>query len=319
MRKYLLGVDGGNTKTDYLLHTTEGQYVDLLRTGTCSHENFPDGYDGMERTMRAQLNVILSRNKISVDDIAAACFGLAGADFPHQIEELKMRVKAIGFTRFELANDGILGIKAACADGVGICAVNGTGTVVMGINERGEILQIGGLGPLTGDNAGGFYIRDKIISVLYDFHFRCGEDSAMFPEVLALLGIKPNGLANLISNYELLHKYMADIIKVGANAATNGDLTAQKIFDDVGESIGKSVAGCIRGLSFDCGTPENPLEIVQVGSIWHKVPYPGMNAVFLQTAQEFSGKHCRILKPNAPPAEGGIAWAGEQLLIGEDV
>lgn len=306
MQKYFLGVDGGNTKTDYLLYTSEGKYVDLHRTGTCSHENFSDGFNGMEKTMRTQLYEVFSRNKIDVSDIAAAGFGLAGADLPWQVEELKKRVEAIGFTRYGVANDGILGIKAACEGGVGLCAVNGTGTVVIGIDENGEILQVGGVGALSGDNAGGSYIRDRIISALYDFHYRCGENSAIFNEILYLLGSSPENLLEVIGNYELLHKNMTDIIKTGANAALDGDETAQKIFDDIGESIGKSAAGCIRKLSFS-----NTVDIVLAGSIWFKIPYEGMNTAFLKTAQELSGKHCRIVKLEAPPAVGGVLWAKE--------
>ncbi|MCL2225138.1 MAG: N-acetylglucosamine kinase [Defluviitaleaceae bacterium] len=308
MKKYLLGVDGGNTKTDYLIYTTEGKYVDLLRTGTCSHENFPDGFDGMERVMREQLDKILSRNNIDVTDIAAGGFGLAGADFPWQIEELEKRVAAIGFSRFGVANDGILGIKAACEGGVGLCAVNGTGTVVIGADEKGETMQVGGVGALSGDSAGGSYIRDRIVAALYDFHYRCGPDSSMFPEVLKILGAQPADLRAVIGNYELLHRNMTAIIKAAATAAENSDSTACKIFDHIGESIGKSAAGCIRKLSF---SSSRPIEIVQVGSIWFKIPYPGMNDTFLKTTQSLSGKTCRIVKLNAPAAAGGILWAKE--------
>ena len=38
MKKFIIGVDGGNTKTDYLLYDTEGNFIDGVRSGTCSHE-----------------------------------------------------------------------------------------------------------------------------------------------------------------------------------------------------------------------------------------------------------------------------------------
>ena len=47
MKKFIIGVDGGNTKTDYLLYDTEGNFIDGVRSGTCSHE-VPSvgGFDG---------------------------------------------------------------------------------------------------------------------------------------------------------------------------------------------------------------------------------------------------------------------------------
>ena len=36
--EYIIGVDGGGTKTDYLLFTTEGEYIDSMNVGSRSHE-----------------------------------------------------------------------------------------------------------------------------------------------------------------------------------------------------------------------------------------------------------------------------------------
>ncbi len=44
--KYVLGVDGGNSKTDYCLYTIEGDYVDLHKAGTCIHERFKNSFEG---------------------------------------------------------------------------------------------------------------------------------------------------------------------------------------------------------------------------------------------------------------------------------
>jgi len=312
MQKYYLGVDGGNTKTDYLLCTVEGEFIDVHRTGTCSHEVCENGYDGMERAMKDQLAVLLNRNNISVSDIASAGFGLAGADLPSQIVELKKRVENIGFSCYGLTNDGTLGIKGASDSGVGLCAVNGTGTVIIGIDEKGEILQVGGVGPRSGDYAGGGHIRDQIIAMLYDFYYRCGDDSVMFPQLMDLLGAKPEDMLTLVSDHELLHKHAVEIIQIGAQSALEGDVVARIIFDEVGMCIGRSAAGCINSLSFEgLGTVENPIDIVLVGSIWHKVPYKGMRNSFVETVQDLSGKRCRCITLQAPSATGGVLWAKE--------
>ena len=312
MGKYLLGVDGGNTKTDYLLVSDGGAFVDVVRAGTCSHEQFGDGYDGMERAMRAQLALLFDRNGIGVGDILAAGFGLAGADLPGQIEALKKRVEAIGFKRYGLFNDGILGIKGASDSGVGLCAVNGTGTVVVGADEKGDILQVGGVGPLSGDFAGGGYISRQIITSLYEHYYRCGRDSAMFPRALDLLGAGPDGLLTTVSDDDLLRRNTVGIIQIGAAAASDGDAVAKDIFDGVGASIGKSAAGCIRRLCFENHGGEGaPIDIVLVGSVWHKIGYTGMIEAFVRTARELSGKRCRPVKLEAPAAVGGVLWARE--------
>jgi len=307
MSKYFLGVDGGNSKTDYLLCTIDGAFVDVFRTDTCSHERFDNGYDGMEKAMRAQLAVLFERNSINVEDIASTGFGLAGADLPVQYTELRKKVESMGFKQYGLANDGILGIKGATDSGVGLCAVNGTGTVILGIDEKGGILQVGGVGEMSNDFAGGGYICRQIIVRLYAFHYRCGADSAMFAPIMDLLGVKQEDLLEVTGDGTLVRKHMAEIIQIGAKAAQAGDPLAMEIFDNIGKNIGQGAAGCIKHLSFD----DETIDIVLVGSIWHKIPYGGMTKVFVETAQALSGKKIRPVKLEAPSAVGGVLWAKE--------
>lgn len=312
--RYLLGVDGGNTKTDYLLCTEDGTFVDVYRCGTCSHEQMHDSYDGMERTMRQQLEVILTRNHIKPEDIAAGGFGLAGADLPVQVAELTKRIEKIGFHRFTVSNDGILGVKAASESGMGVCVVCGTGTVVIGIDENGYILQVGGVGDLSGDRAGGGYILHDVMYHLYAYHFRCGMPSSLFAPVMTQLGIQPDDLLSAVGEHTLLRRNMKDIIQLADQAACAGDAVAKKIFDTMGTTMGHSAAGCIRRLSFGgMGTVSHPLQIVLVGSIWHKINYSGLKESFLQTTQELSQKSVQLVPLMAPAAVGGVLWAKEML------
>ena len=46
MKEYIIGVDGGNTKTDYFLFDIAGNFFDFYRGGTGSHEGLPDRLAG---------------------------------------------------------------------------------------------------------------------------------------------------------------------------------------------------------------------------------------------------------------------------------
>ena len=314
MKKYLLGVDGGNTKTDYLLYTLEGDFIDLFHTKTCSHEAVEGGFDGMEYTMIRQLTKMLTKNGLSIDDVAAAGMGLAGADLPAQIMELKKRVKRIGFESFEINNDAILGIKAVLPMGIGLCAVNGTGTSVLGLDEKGTALQVSGMGPMTGDFGGGSYIFTRIMSKTYEFYFRMGKNSDMFTDVLDFFSCKPKDLPQLINDKQKLHDNTPQVIQIANRAAKGGCMIAMEIFDSVGEEIGKSAAGCISKLSFEgMGTEKDPIGIALAGTIWQKVDYRGMQEKLMYTITKLCGKRCELILLNVPPALGGVIWAKEIL------
>lgn len=61
--EYILGVDGGNTKTHYFLYDGEGNFVDCIKAGTCSHEALPDSYVGTGRELDRRLTELFPEIK----------------------------------------------------------------------------------------------------------------------------------------------------------------------------------------------------------------------------------------------------------------
>ena len=177
--KYLIGVDGGNTKTDYLLYDTFGNFIDGIRSGTCSHEAKGLGFEGAYRVMKENIETLLYRHNLKVEDIAAAAFGLAGVDVPFQKRALEEIVERIGFTNYVVLNDGFLGIKAASPTGVGVCSINGTGTVNVGIDSIGKYFQVGGIGYVSGDEAGGSFLARRTIQTVFNACFRFGDETSL--------------------------------------------------------------------------------------------------------------------------------------------
>ena len=59
--RYVIGVDGGNSKTDYFLFGVDGRFVDHLGAGTCSHERFADAYASSFRVMDENIRALLTR------------------------------------------------------------------------------------------------------------------------------------------------------------------------------------------------------------------------------------------------------------------
>lgn len=297
--KFLLAVDGGNSKTDYLLCRVDGSFVDLMRRGSISHEVL-GGYDEAKAALKAHLDELLMRNSVTVDDIAIAVFGLAGADLNDQIKRLTDKVKELGFTDFRLINDGVLGVKAM--SDCGICAVNGTGTVVIGIDYKGKVLQIGGTG--GGDIGGGGHIMRQAVNAVYGYFYRMGAYTTLVPPMMELLQAKEEGLLEQCSDFPLVLKNMQNIIGLVDKHAINGDKVASDILTEVGSAIGCSVAGCANHLYF-----VGEVNIVMTGSIWHKLNYPGLISSFKSAVQRHVDQDCKFMPLNAPPVCGGMIWA----------
>ena len=303
MKKYVIGVDGGNTKTDYFLFDVEGNFIDHIKDGTCSHENV--GYEKAEEILNKNIDEITGRNNITRSDIEAGAFGLAGIDIKPQLEKFIGIMERLQIKKYACDNDSFLGIVAGTSKGYGVCSINGTGTVSGGIDPSGKRLQVGGIGPLTSDDAGGGFIASSGARLVYDSFFRCGEPTLMAEAVFQMLGIdNPDDLMQAFSeNYNKL--YSTEMTRIVFKAAEKRDKPALDALKAAANQLAKTSAGCARGLNFG-----NEIEIVLAGSVWVKADSPALFEFYRVFMAEFlPGK---ILKYNilqVPPATGAVLWA----------
>jgi len=303
MKKYVIGVDGGNTKTDYFLFDVEGNFIDYIKDGTCSHEHV--GYDGAEKILNNKIDEFTRRNNINRSDIEAGAFGLAGIDIKPQYENFIGIMERLNIKKYACDNDSFLGIIAGTSKGCGICSINGTGTVSGGIDPSGKRLQVGGIGHLTSDDAGGGFIASTGARLVYDSFFRCGEPTLMSEPVFKMLGINhPDDLMQAFSeNYNKL--YSTEMTRIVFKAADKGDKPALEALKEAANQLAKTSAGCARGLNFG-----DEIEIVLAGSVWVKAESSALFDFYQTFMMNFlPGK---ILKYNilqVPPATGAILWA----------
>ena len=82
----------------YFLFDLNGEYVDAIRCGTCSHEALSDSFSGTKRVMKEHLDVLFKRNNITVENIVAteedidAKIAEQAASVGKSVEEYKTQV-----------------------------------------------------------------------------------------------------------------------------------------------------------------------------------------------------------------------------------
>lgn len=305
---YILGVDGGNTKTDYFLFDTNANFIDFYRGGTCSHEGLKDSFEGSYRVMSQVISELLSRNNLKVSDIKASVFGLAGVDTPNQKKRLEEVVSRIGFTNFRVVNDSFLGIKAGTDKGVGVCSINGTGTSSGGIDDEGNYLQVGGIGAIVGDEAGGYHVSRQVVRAVFDEAYRFGKKTSLTPIVYNLLNVSDKYyLMEKISDYYLSRKVDYTTLTIACfDEANKGDEVAIEILTKMAENLARSAGGVVVNLKF-----KDPVQIVLAGSVWVKGSCPVLVNKFKEFINAFTKRECQINILTVPPATGAIIWALE--------
>ena len=290
MKKYVIGVDGGNTKTDYLLYDVDGNFIDGIRCGTCSHESPKIGsFEGAYLEMNDKITKLLSQNNLTIEDVESGAFGLAGVDAPFQKKALEEAVEKIGFKKYQVVNDGFLGIKAASPTGTGACSINGTGTVNVGIDEDGKWMQVGGIGYVAGDEGGGSFLARAAVRIAFDEAYRFGPKTKVTEDVFKMYEItSKKEFSDAIVGKRIDSTYL---IKSLFNRANEGDLPAIKVLETAGENMGRSTAGVIAEINV-----KEPINVILAGSVWAKATNDNMVNKFKEHAQIKShGRHAEVI------------------------
>ena len=171
--QYYLGIDGGGTKTVFLLTDANGV---MLCSATLGASNPND--IGLDATC-ALLSNGIDQVTAGYDRAAISCFaGIAGAATGDNACKITDFLCTLGFLRAECQSDLALSLAVCLGDGDGIAVIAGTGSVAMG-RCGGETFRAGGYGYLFGDAGSGFALgQGAILAALQ------AEDGSGAPTVL---------------------------------------------------------------------------------------------------------------------------------------
>jgi N-acetylglucosamine kinase-like BadF-type ATPase len=133
--QYVLGVDGGNSKTIALVAALDGTILGAGR-GSCGDiynapvegTPWPDAASAAIANIEAAVEAALHAAQIKASQLEAAVFSMAGADWPEDFALLHAAMRVRGYGRRLIVQNDALGVlHAGVADNVGVSVVCGTG------------------------------------------------------------------------------------------------------------------------------------------------------------------------------------------------
>src|SRR5215813_9584504 len=152
---YVIGVDGGNSKTDVVVASTDGQLLARTRGGGV---NSP--LAGVERWREDLVTLVEEarwRAGVGAETRAAsAAFFLANVDLPaeHQLAQRELAA-VIPAARTVVHNDTLAVLRAGATRDWGVAVVSGAGINAVGVGPDGRVEGFLALGDITGDSGGG--------------------------------------------------------------------------------------------------------------------------------------------------------------------
>lgn len=162
---FFLGIDGGGTKTECVigdekcvLGKSVGSTIKIKKVGE----------DAAGRALEAAIAEVCKSAKITPREVARTCIGIAGSSIPEVTDWTYSVLKQLVGGEVQVVNDALIAHRAAFGDGPGVLVIAGTGSNVLGINDRGESGRAGGWGPMISDEGSGFWIGRR--AVAYAMH-----------------------------------------------------------------------------------------------------------------------------------------------------
>ena len=300
-----LGVDAGGSKTLSLVADEQGYCRGVGLGGTANFQVV--GVERAREEIQASIEKALVSAGVEMDDIAAAYCGMAGADRDEDFRIVRRMLEPVlPIPQWGFENDASIGIWAGTGHGVGIGVICGSGTNVIGFNDRRDRIQVGGMGYLFGDYAGGTFLGTLAIRAAMRGSEGRGIKSSLYPKLCKHYGV--SNLLDLVDwQYEGKDLGLGEVAPILFEAASEGDRAAQQILIDVGRDLGVSANAAIRQLF--CGTNDNcrdfPVQVVGIGSVFQKATYSLMYDTFVATMrEEFPGVEPSIL--HCEPVLGAI-------------
>jgi N-acetylmuramic acid 6-phosphate etherase len=217
----ILGVEGGGTKTAWVLVEHEGDSLRVLDQGKLPPSNF-------RLVSPERLRAIFEQMPADANRVGIFLAGCAPGDDQNILTKLCAEVWPNA--KIMAGNDRDSGLAAALGRGDGIAVNAGTGASVTG--RRGDrIEKAGGWGHILGDAGGGYFLSLQALRFIlreYDLHRGEAQFTATILRALSL-----NSRDELVRWAQTADKMdVAGLAPVVFECAMNGDESVMKIVDE---------------------------------------------------------------------------------------
>jgi N-acetylmuramic acid 6-phosphate etherase len=221
----ILGVEGGGTKTAWVLVQRVAEDLRVIDQGKLPPSNF-------RLTPPDRLRAIFRQLPQEVDRVGMF---LAGCSFDDRSALAKLCAEIWPSAKIIAGSDRDSGLAAALGHGDGIAVNAGTGATVTG--RRGDrIEKAGGWGHILGDAGGGYFLSVQALRLIlreYDLHRGEAQFTASILQALSL-----NSRDELVRWAQTADKMeIATLSPIVFEAAKNGDLNVVKIIEEGAEVL----------------------------------------------------------------------------------
>lgn len=250
---YIIGIDGGATKTRGLLARSDGRIIDRLTVGPTNYRT--RGIEEASHLLSNLVSSLLDDTNLQLDDLEIIVGGMAGVheDFDKKrIEEgLRKALPTEGGVKIEITNDLYIALVGGLQQEFGVVTNAGTGAISIGANKSGRRFLSDGWGYLLGDSGSGFWIGLEAMKATLKSADNRGRDTALEEMIVTHYSLeKTPELLNIAysDNGSAEIDKIAGLSPLVFTAAQEGDEIALEIIVRAGEELAKTTCAVVDAL-----------------------------------------------------------------------
>ncbi len=271
---WVLGVDGGGSKTICVLMDENGQVLGRGEAGASNYQSVGKKA-ACSSVQSAIAQAIVSTDNLKVE---AICLGLAGVARPEDIEVASTIVEqlkssdslpvtwALQPSRIVICNDASIALVGGVGRAEGIVAIAGTGSIIFGRNHWGCTKRVGGWGPILGDEGSAYSIAVSGMQAALRAYDGRLQPTRLQEDIKEHLGLSTlDDLIEVIYRRAWGVRDIAGLAPIVDRAAALGDEVAISIVEDAVKELVQATQVVIDALF----SPSEEFEVVTTGSVWH--------------------------------------------------
>lgn len=302
---WVLGVDGGGTKTVALVVNERGRVLGRGESGPANYHTA--GLSAAAENVQHAAATAIADAGLVKQALTGAFLALSGVDRPIDRQVMSGVVARTGLScPVQLEHHAVAALAGATGGKPGVVVIAGTGSVAFGEDSHGNRKRAGGYGPLLGDEGSGYDIgRKGLIAALRHEDGR-GPKTVLTDRVKKrfLLDAMTDMINLVYGNPPPLERTeIAGLAPLVVEAAREGDGIAREILRVAGRELGLLAAAVLQGLQWD---GEGRVPVAGCGSVFAA---GSLLALPMEQVALSVCPHAEMCQPKHTPAYGAALLA----------
>ena len=300
--KMYLGVDGGGTKTKFLLCDAGGRALAEATLPTCHYMQV--GFGDVTRVLSEGLEAVLRGASASPRQVSAAFIGLPGYDDIAADKPILERAvaDAMGPVPHRVGNDCENSLAGALAGACGISLICGTGSIACGRNAAGEVMRSGGWHYAIGSDEGsGYWIGVELLRLFTRQSDGRDERTPLYEAIRSKLALGEDGevITRVVDEWGMDRAKLASLSLLVGELYALGDPNAARILERGAAELTDMAFALYRRLGFSGEVP-----VSYSGGVFN------LGAPILEPLERrLRALGMALVAPKLPPDKGAVLLA----------